>query len=245
MSEINLSIIIPAYNEEKRLPKTLLEISSYLTNKKFNEYELLVVIEKSTDNTVGVVRELRNKIPKLRIIEHSKNLGKGYNVKTGMLAAHGKIRLFMDADNAIDISHLESMRGFFDQGYDLVICSRSWRDVKGAIWKTNKPLYKRFLGEMGNLLIHLLAVHNIWDTQCGFKAFCDYAAIKIFSKTKIFGFGFDIEVLAMARLYKYRIGIVPANVINDPSSSVNLLAYFKVLYELFIVLLNLRKGVYI
>ena len=243
MNDIYLSIIIPAYNEEKRLPKTLLAISSYLKKQNYN-YEILIVIGKSTDNTVGVVKELSNEIPNLHYIELPENPGKGCSVKTGILRASGKIRLFMDADNATDISHFEYMRRYFDEGYEVVICSRDKRDSNDAIRKVPQPFYKRFLGEIGNLLIQLLAVRGIWDTQCGFKAFRADASQKIFSQVQINGFGFDIEVLAIARLLQYRIGIVPATWINDPRTKVNLFSYVKVIYELIIVALNVRKRIY-
>jgi dolichyl-phosphate beta-glucosyltransferase len=203
-NDIYLSIIIPAYNEENRLPKTLLATYSYLKEKKYT-YEILVVISKSIDNTVGVVKDIKNEIPNLYIIELPKNLGKGCNVKTGILAASGRIRLFMDADNATDISHFESMRRYFDEGYDIVICSRDTRDAIGAIIKVPQPFYKRFLGGIGNLLIQMLAVRGIWDTQCGL-GISRYASKKFFTNPDK-RLWFDIGALN-GTPFKYRIGIV-------------------------------------
>ncbi|PIR69318.1 MAG: hypothetical protein COU47_03815 [Candidatus Niyogibacteria bacterium CG10_big_fil_rev_8_21_14_0_10_46_36] len=238
-----LSIIIPAYNEEKRLPKTLRETADYLKQKSYN-YEIIVVSSKSTDNTVGVVESMKKDVPHLNVINVPVNRGKGDSVRVGMLAASGKIRLFMDADNATDISHFEKMRPLFDDGYEVVICSREERDAEGATQAVAQPFHKRLLGDMGNIFIQIVAVRGIWDTQCGFKAFRNFAAEQIFSQMKITGFGFDIEVLAMSRLFGYRIGIIPAHWINDPNTKVNLFSYIKVLWETVVIGWNVRRGAY-
>ncbi|MDP2677035.1 MAG: glycosyltransferase family 2 protein [bacterium] len=242
--DIYLSIIIPAYNEEKRISKTLAAIASYVQQKNYR-YEIIVVSSKSTDNTVQVVEAMKKDIPNLEVIDAPVNRGKGDSVRVGMRAASGKIRLFMDADNATDISHFEKMRPLFDEGYEVVICSREARDAVGATQAVSQPFHKRLLGDMGNLFIQLVAVRGIWDTQCGFKAFRNFAAERIFSEMKITGFGFDIEVLALSRLFGYTIGIVPAHWVNDPHTKVNLFSYIKVLWETIIVGWNLRRGKYI
>lgn len=241
--DMYLSIIIPAYNEEKRLPKTLAAVISYMQQKNYR-YEIIVVSSKSTDNTVSVVRDMKKNTPNLDVIDIPINRGKGDAVRTGMLAASGKIRLFMDADNATDISHFEKMRPLFDEGYEVVICSREARDAEGATQAVSQPFHKRLLGDLGNLFIQLVAVRGIWDTQCGFKAFRNFAAENIFSQMKITGFGFDIEVLAMSRLFGYRIGIIPAHWINDPDTKVNLFSYMKVLLETIRIGWYVRKGAY-
>lgn len=241
--DIYLSVIIPAYNEEKRVPKTIDAISTYLARQPYT-YEIVVVSSGSTDNTVGVVQEKMKSIIHLRVIALSENRGKGYAVKQGMLETDGRIRLFTDADNATDISHFERMKPFFDEGYEVVICSRDSKDAKGAVQAVPQPFYKRMLGNMGNIFIQIMAVPGIWDTQCGFKAFRDFAAEKIFGQTRIFGFGFDIEVLAISRVLGYRIGIVPAYWINDPDTKVRLSTYIKVLFETLQVRINLWRNMY-
>ncbi|MBI4114789.1 MAG: glycosyltransferase family 2 protein [Candidatus Niyogibacteria bacterium] len=238
-----LSVIIPAYNEEKRITSTLRSISDYLSRQPYS-YEILVVSSRSSDNTVSVVRALRQSIPYLDILDLKKNIGKGYAVRQGMLESAGRIRLFMDADNATDISHFEKMRTFFDEGYEIVICSRDSKDAKGALQAVRQPFHKRLLGNLGNLFIQLVAVRGIWDTQCGFKAFRNFAADEIFGQLRTNGFGFDIEVLAMARLFGYRIGIVPAHWINDPHTTVSLSSYIKVLFETIGIAWNIRLGKY-
>lgn len=241
--DIYLSVIIPAYNEEKRIPSTLDAIFLYLERQAYR-WEILVVSGGSTDNTVKVTAIKQKEVPNLKIIELKENLGKGYVVKRGMLAAQGRIRLFTDADNATDISHFEKMRPLFDKGYEVVICSRDSKDALGARQRVSQPFHKRLLGKMGNIFIQIVAVRGIWDTQCGFKAFRNFAAEAIFSQSRINGFGFDIEVLALARLLGYRVGIVPADWINDPNTKVRLSSYIKVLIETMLVRFNLWRGLY-
>lgn len=238
-----LSVIIPAYNEGERITKTLKAIFSYLQHQPYS-WEILVVSDGSKDKTVEVVNSLGQEIPNLRIIGRKENRGKGYSVKEGMLASQGKIRLFTDADNSTDISYFEKMRLLFDQGYDIVISTRDSKDVKGATQEIPQPWHKRLMGNLGNLYIQLMAVPGIWDTQNGFKALRDYAAEKIFRVTKINRWGFDVEVLALARKMNYKIGIIPIHWINDPKSHVKLGGYLRTLWEVFKIRRNLIKNKY-
>lgn len=242
-SKIDLSVIIPAYNEAERLPKTLRRFQAYLPAKNFT-YEIVVVLDGPTDNTRDVLRGMIAEIKNLKIIDRAVNRGKGFTVKEGMLQARGRIRLFTDADNSTDISHLDQMLPLLDQGYDLVICSRHPRDALGARQAVPQAWYKRFMGSLGNLFIQLVAVRGIWDTQCGFKALRDYAAEKIFSQTVIDGWAFDVEVLTLARALQYRIGINPAHWINDSRSHVKWPGYLQVLVETVKVRRNLSAGKY-
>ena len=241
--DVFLSVIIPAYNEEKRIAKTLDAIYEYLRRQPYL-YEILVVTDGATDNTVSVVNGKKNTIPNLEIMAMAKNRGKGYAVRMGMLHSTGRIRLFTDADNSTDISHFELMRPLFDKGFEVVICSRDFKDVKGATQEVSQAWHKRLLGNLGNLFIQLVAVRGIWDTQCGFKAFRASAAEKIFGVARINRFGFDVEVLALARMNGYKIGIVPANWKNDPQSHVRFSSYLKVLWETVLVRINLWRDIY-
>jgi len=229
-AELFLSVIIPAYNEEKRIAITLESISSHLENQAYS-YEIIVVSDGATDSTAEVVRQAGMTNPKIKLIDRKKNKGKGYTVKEGMLSAKGKIRLFTDADNSTVISNFEKMRPFFNKEYDIVISTRHPRDAKGACQEVSQPWYKRLMGITGNLYIQMMAVPGIWDTQNGFKAFQDYAARKIFSRTKINRWAFDVEALSLARKFKYKFGIIPIHWKNDPSSHVSLAAYFKFLID--------------
>ena len=237
-SDIYLSVIVPAYNEAETLPETLRRFQEYLSAKPFS-YEILVVLDGPTDHTREVLKGMASQIRPLRVLDRKVNRGKGYTVKEGMLSAQGQVRLFSDADNSTDISHFDKMQPLLDAGFDLVICSRHPKDARGAKHAVPQVWYKRLMGKLGNLFIQLLAVPGIWDTQCGFKAFHQKVAEKIFSLTVIDRWGFDVEVLALARALRYRIRIVPAYWINDPKSHVRLSTYVRVLWETALVRLNL------
>lgn len=242
-SEIYLSVIVPTYNEAERLPTTLRRFQEYLRVKPFR-YEIIVVLDGPTDHTRKALEMLASEIDHLRVLDRAVNRGKGYTVKEGMLNASGHVRLFSDADNSTDIAHFDKMQPLFNQGYDIVICSRHPRDAAGAGQVIPQAWYKRMIGKFGNLFVQFVAVRGFWDTQCGFKAFRDQAAEKIFSQTAIDGWGFDIEVLALARALQYRIGIVPAAWINDPRSHVAFGGYMQVLWETVKVWKNLTSRKY-
>lgn len=239
--DIYLSVVIPAYNEAERLPKTLRRFNEYLSQQPYS-YEIVVINDGSKDGTVEVTEKMAGEIKNLRVIDRKKNMGKGYSVREGMLVAYGKIRLFADADNATDISHFEKTRPFFDQGYEVVICSRDSKDAPGAKQAVPQAWWKRLLGNLGNLYIQWLAVPGIWDTQCGFKSFRDFAAEKIFSVARINRWAFDVEALALARKFGYKIGIVPADWVNDPRSTVKISSYLKTLWEVYKIRKNLGKA---
>ena len=241
--DVYLSVIVPAYNEAERLPKTLKRFNDYLTAIGFT-YEILVALDGPSDRTREVLREMRREIPHLKVINRPVNHGKGFTVKEGMLRAAGRIRLFTDADNSTDIAHFEKMIPLFNEGYDLVIASRNSKDAPNAEEAVPQAWYKRWTGRVGNLIVQLFAVPGIWDTQCGFKAFRAEVAVRIFSDTKIEGWGFDIEVLALARAFNYKIGIIPARWVNDPRSHVRWFDYLRVLGDTFRVRGNLRARKY-
>lgn len=241
--DIYLSVIIPAYNEAERLPKILRRFQEYFSSKPFS-YEIIIAADGPKDNTIEIAKNMAGEINNLRVLERRQNRGKGYTVREGMLASHGRIRLFADADNSTDISHFDKMRGLFDKGYDVVICSRDPKDAPGAKQAVSQAWPKRLLGNLGNLFIQLVVVRGIWDTQCGFKAFRAPAAENIFSRSVINRWGFDIEALALARALHYKIGIIPANWINDPKSHVSFMAYFQVLWETVKTRWNLSRGKY-
>ncbi len=238
-----LSVIVPAYNEAQRLPKTLRKLQKYLATTSFS-YEIVVVTDGPSDNTLEVLQHMSAEIRSLKIIGHAENRGKGYTVREGMLQAIGRIRLFTDADNSTDIAHVDKMKPLFDKGYDLVIASRNPKDAPGAEQAVPQALYKRVIGEIGNRIVQGLAVPGIWDTQCGFKAFRAEVAKQIFSKLTIDRWGFDIEVLALARALNYKIGIIPARWINDDRSHVKLPDYLRVLRDTIKVRANLLTGKY-
>lgn len=222
-----LSVVIPAYNEVKRLPETLIDIDAKLARVKYS-YEILVINDGSTDGTAEMVRRFLHIIKNLRLIDNEKNKGKGAVVKQGILEAQGDYRLFMDADNSTTVNQFENMTPYFQEGYDVVIGSR---DVKGAELHPAQPFYKRILGNAGNIFIQALLLPGIWDTQCGFKCFTRAAAEKVFSLQRINGWGFDVEILTLSKILGYRIKEIPVVWVNDLRSTVKLSAYIKVLIE--------------
>ncbi len=206
--EIYLSVIIPAKNEEKRIIPTLKDIDRYLEKQPFN-YEIIVVANNCTDKTVFVVDELKKEIENLKIIDLGAGCeGKGAAVKEGVKLADGKFIMFMDADNATRINELDKFWQWFEKGYDIVIGSRH---IKGAKIVIAQPWYRQLLGRAANLLIQAVLLPGISDTQCGFKVFKKEVAKKLFSLSKIGGWGFDIEILALARKFGYKIKEAPVN----------------------------------
>ena len=221
-----LSVIIPAYNEAKRLPLTLIDIDKHLSQADFF-YEIIVVNNGSKDATGEIAKRFSHLIKNLKVID-TENRGKGWAVKEGMLRARGEIRLFMDADNSTSIDQFSNMAPYIKKNYDIVIGSR---DVAGAKLVPPQPWHKRLSGNIGNLIIQILLLPGIWDTQCGFKAFTEEAALKIFSQLKIFRWGFDVEVLTLAKKMGYRVKEIPVTWVNDPFSHVKALAYIQVLID--------------
>lgn len=241
--KLKLSVIIPAYNEEKRIGRTLLDIDHYLSRQEYS-YEIVVVDDGSRDKTVEVVHGYQKLVHHLRMLENPMNHGKGYVVRRGMVEAQGSWRLFMDADGSTSIDHIEKMWPLASAGRDVVIGSRNPKDAPGAQQGEKQPLAKRLMGKAGNILIQLFGVRGIWDTQNGFKMFSAKAAHDIFSRTRINRWGFDIEALALARRIGYTIGIIPVYWVNDPSSTVTLAGYLNTFVELFKIRLNLLRDVY-
>lgn len=238
-----LSVIIPAYNEEKRIGKTFLDIDKYLSRQDYS-YEILVVDDGSRDKTLEVVKGYQKLIPHLVILENPINHGKGYVVRRGILEAQGEWRLFMDADGATSIDHLEKMWPLTKVGNQVIIGSRDSKDAPGAKQGVKQSITKRLLGNFGNILIQIFGIRGIWDTQNGFKLFSAKAAKDIFSCTRINRWGFDIEALALARKLGYNIGIIPVYWVNDPNSHVTLKGYLNTFIELFKIRLNFIRNVY-
>lgn len=222
-----LSVIIPAYNEAKRLPLTLIDIDKHLDEQEYS-YEIVVVNDGSTDDTAEIVARFAPLINNLRLINNDENKGKGAAVRQGMLEAKGLWRLFMDADNSTSIVEFNKMISYFKSGYEVVIGSRA---VRGSRKMPPQPFYKGILGKMGNLIIQTVLLHGIWDTQCGFKCFSEEAAEKVFSLTKIDRWGFDAESLALAKALHYKIKELPVFWVNDPRTHVKLKDYLQVLLE--------------
>jgi len=237
-----LSIIIPAYNEEKRLPKTLEEIDKYLSRQSY-DYEIIVVSGGSTDKTAEVVEGLKSRIKDLKLIAEKENNGKGYTTRHGLSVAQGELRIFTDADNSTSIDQIEKMFPYFKEGYDIVIGSR---DIKGAVLDPPQPWLRQILLGEGFKLYRkiVLGLWGIEDTQCGFKGFTKRAVENIFPKCKINGFSFDPEILIIAQKLGYKIKEIPINWKNDLSSKVGFKSIIKMAIDMLKIRLNLIRGFY-
>jgi len=225
---MRLSVIIPAYNEEKRISNTLREIDKYLRQQPY-EYEILVVNDGSKDATAQTVRTMEPEIKGLRLIDNEVNKGKGGVVRQGLLAAIGEARLFMDADNSTSVDQVEKMWPEFEKGFDVVIGSR---DIKGAVLDPPQPWKRIILGDIFNLVVQIiLGLWGIKDTQCGFKALSAKAVNRIMPQCKIDRWAFDPEILILARGMGFKIKQIPVHWINDPDSKVKLKGAIRMLRE--------------
>ncbi len=226
----HLSVIIPAYNEERRIKVTLEAVYNYFSRQDYS-WEAIVVSDGSSDKTVEMVSEFISNKPEFSLIANTKNHGKGFVVRQGMLQAQGDFRLFTDADNSTSIEQIEKFWSCLDEGYDIVIGSI---EVPGAVVNERAQWYRRFLGRYSKYLIRIIAgLWKIHDTQRGFKCFNAKSARDIFSRTNIDRFGFDIEVLALAKKMGYKIKELPVIWNNPGNSAVHLSSYFQVLKDLF------------
>jgi glycosyltransferase involved in cell wall biosynthesis len=211
-----LSVIIPAYKEEKRIHKVLDHVVAYAKSHT-ESIEVIVVLDGTPDNTAAVVAEYRDRLPRLQIIDRKENQGKGYTVREGMHAAQGKYRLFADADNSTSFEQVDALLAQMET-HDVAIASRY---VAGGEQKQKQSLARILGSRVLNSIIRLLVVPGIADTQCGFKLFRANAAEQIFSRAVVNNWSFDFEVLAIARLLGYTIAEVPVVWNDDPHSTLS------------------------
>ena len=227
MAKPYLSVVIPSYNEAKRLPLTLIDVDRHLSEQEYS-YEIIIVNDGSTDATPEIIERFKPLIENLKIINNKENRGKGAAVREGMLAAKGNWRVFMDADNSTSIVEFNKMLPYLNENYEIVIGSRA---VRGSKLNPPQSIHKQIIGKLGNLFIQIILLRGIWDSQCGFKCFSEDAAERIFPKGKIDKWGFDIEILALAKAMGYKIKEMPVHWVNDPRSHVNFKSYFQVFLE--------------
>jgi dolichyl-phosphate beta-glucosyltransferase len=233
-----LSIIIPAYNEEKRIVSTIKKIEDYFKTRN-KPYEIIVVDDGSKDKTIEKVNSINS--TNVRLIKNPKNMGKGYAVKTGVMNSKKEWILFSDADLSTPIEMLDRFVQYMDH-YDIIIGSRV---AKGAKIEIKQPFYRRIPGKVFPLLVQLFIMRGIKDTQCGFKLFKKECAMFLFKKQKINGFSFDAEILYLAKKYKFKIKEVPINWANDLDSKVNPIKHsFKMFVELLKIKINDIMGIY-
>ncbi len=215
LKEKIVSLIIPVFNEEARISKSLDIVKNYFLQKGYN-HEIVVVDDGSTDGTVDVLSKYINDIKLVRL---AKNQGKGAAVRAGMLSAQGNYKIFSDADLSTPIYEIEKLLEKLEGGADICIGSRA---VNPNMIKLHQPFYREFMGKTFNKLIQFIVMKGIKDTQCGFKGFTSEAAEKVFSKSKINGFSFDVEILYLASKSGLKIEEVAVEWYHDPRTKVNL-----------------------
>lgn len=215
---IDISVIIPAKDEERRLPVFLSKLIEYCKTSTLR-YEIIVVDDGSSDQTSKAAQQFNDQFQNLRILRFEENHGKGAAVKAGMEKALGKFALFMDADGSTPPTEIENNLSYFNRGYDIIIGSRVLQDEFHTV---DARFYRRFIGYIFNFLVQTILFGKIKDTQCGFKMFRKDVARALFSRMNIDGFGFDLELLHLAHKLKYKIKEVSVNWSHVDESKINL-----------------------
>jgi glycosyltransferase involved in cell wall biosynthesis len=239
---LDISVIIPAYNEEERIAPTIHQLSEFLSASELR-YELLVVDDGSSDDTMVVVEGLASEIPHLRWIRTRPNRGKGSAVRVGMLCARGRVRLMTDADGSTPATEIPALVNPIRLGEtDIAIGSRY---ADGSSVSQKQPFYRRWWSRLANQVVQAALVPGVADTQCGFKAFSAEAADTIFRRTRIDGWAFDLEALALARRMGFEVLEIPVHWSDDPRSKINPLGdAWRVFKEMLTIRRNLRRRVY-
>lgn len=221
MDNISVSIVVPAFNEAKRLPKFLDGLASYCASHD-RSYEIIVVDDGSSDNTLGVVKEYEERFKDLSALKIYRNRGKGYAVKRGLLKASGDICVFLDADGSVTPDEIDkNLHYVTEEGYDIFIGSRVLKNeeqVFEAKW------YRKLMGRIFNLCIKIFLFKNIKDTQCGFKMFKKEVVRPLFKRVYLRGFGFDMEVLYLAFKMGYKIKEGPVSWHHVDGSKINVIS---------------------
>lgn len=239
---VDLSIVVPAYNEELRLRPTLDRLHAFLSTQPLR-YEVIVVDDGSKDGTCGVVEQAMTEIPHLRLLRQTPNRGKGAAVRMGMLGARGQIRVMCDADCSMPPEQLPRLLAPITScRTEIAIGSRYAEGSKSDI---KQPFYRIWWSRLANKVIQRSLVPGVRDTQCGFKAFTAEAARDLFRRAKIDGWAFDLEILALARRRGFAIEEVGVEWTDDRRSRINPLKdMWKVIREALVIRRNLKSGVY-
>lgn len=238
---IEVSVVVPAYDEQRRVGRMLEDTLAYFRGRR-RGVEVIVVDDGSRDQTSGVVGRVGRNASEVRLIRLAQNHGKGYAVRTGVVNARGARVLFADADGATPIAEIERLEAAMDAGADVAIGSRA---VPTEEVKVERRWYRHVIGRTFHAMVSTLGVQGINDTQCGFKLFRGSVAHDLFSRMRMAGFSFDVEVLLMAHQRGYRIAEVPVNWAHQPGSKVRLVRdSLRMARDLFVIRSNSIRGEY-
>jgi dolichyl-phosphate beta-glucosyltransferase len=236
----DLSIVIPAYNEELRLPHAVRDLGAFLDSYRLSA-EVLVVQNGSRDATLQVATAAAAKDPRLRVLDLEQRRGKGLAVRAGALQARGRLVLFCDADFSMPVDQIDRLVNALEQGADVAIASRELRGSR----RIGEPPHRHLMGRVFNFVVRSLAVPGIEDTQCGFKGFRHEVAQDLFRRQRIDGWAFDVEILMLAQRRGYRITEVPITWVYDPASRVSPAKdTLRMIGEILMIRRNLRAGMY-
>jgi dolichyl-phosphate beta-glucosyltransferase len=239
---LDLSIIIPAFNEERRLPKAIEQIGSYLGARPL-QAEILVVNDGSSDATPKLIESYRAKYPALRLISNGRNRGKGFSVRHGMLEARGEIALFTDADLSTPIEEADKLLAALrESGFDAAIGSRA---LDRSLIEVHQSAFREWAGTLFNRLVRRITGIEFSDTQCGFKAFRRERTRIIFEQQRIERFGFDPEILYLAKRHGLRVAEIPVRWSHDAGTKVNVVEDgIRMFLELPVIRWNSLRGSY-
>jgi dolichyl-phosphate beta-glucosyltransferase len=234
-----LSLIIPAHNEENRLPETLKQVFEF-TEKQPYSIEIILVENGSCDRTFQIAQSYSSQHPEVKLLQNNQS-GKGRAVRQGMLAAQGEYRFMCDVDLSMPMSEMVRFLPPTLQGYDVAIASR---EAPGAV-RIGEPYYRHFVGRIYNGLIRFLALPGLQDTQCGFKCFRGPVANDLFRRQTLTGWSFDVEILFIAHLLGYKVVEIPIHWYYNPHSKISVARdSFKMGVDLLTIRLNALRGIY-
>jgi len=221
-SALELSIVIPSYNEEKRLPRALAQLRDYFAARKTDlaTVEIVIVDDGSSDSTPRIAEEWARQWPGIRLVLNGENRGKGYSVRHGMLEARGRVALFTDADLSSPIEESEKLLAAIRAGNDVAIGSRA---IDRSLIAVRQSRLRELAGIIFNGFVRLFTGLPFHDTQCGFKAFVTAPSRIVFEQQRIEGFGFDPEVLFLAKRHGLRAAEVPVRWAHDPATKVHVI----------------------
>jgi dolichyl-phosphate beta-glucosyltransferase len=240
MSPDSVSIVIPAYNEARRLPPTLAALADWRQGCA-QSVEIIIVVEPGKDRTREIATEAAACQPNLRVIVNEKHRGKGFAVRTGMRAADGDIIFYMDADLSVPLREVDTFVEYFRAHSNVDVLFGNRQHAESRITKYQSWL-RRHLGQTFNAILRRLAMIGVHDTQCGFKAFRRPAAKVIFARQQIDGFAFDVEILLLAKKLGFRIADLPVEWHNSPESKVRIVSdSFRMLRDAFRIRRMMRR----